>query len=226
MKGERGKMKQRINLLPLAALCIILLSGCSGSGGNSGMQSYKETKSMVIDIIKSEDGLKAIEEAATKGSTEEGMKLLSENQSIMLKSTVREVMTDPSFDKQMEKLMTDTKFAGEFAKAISKENKSMHKELLKDPEYQMMLVDVFKSPDAEKLLLEVLKGAAYRKQAMTIFQESLQSPIFRLELLELMKKAIEEESKPKAKKKDEQGSADGDGGGDGGGGGSEGGGGQ
>ncbi len=217
-------MGRRIHHYLPAVLCIIILTGCAGVSESNGMQSYKETKSMVLDIIKSEDGLRAIQEATTKNSSEDGMKILSENQSLMLKSTVREVMTGPSFEKQMEKLMTDTKFAGEFAKAISKENKSLHKELMKDPEYQMMLVDVMKSAEAEKMLLDVMKGAAYRKQALTIFQDALRSPIFRLELLELMKKAIEEESKPKGKKDEQQSEEEsGSGSGGGSGGGSEGG---
>lgn len=95
--------------------------------------------------------------------------------------------------------MTDPKFAGEFAKAVSKDNKQLHKDLMKDPEYQTMLVEVMKNPEFEKILLETLKGTAYRKQAMMVFQESLQNPLFKVELMALMKKVMEEEAKPKKK---------------------------
>ena len=159
---------------------------------------------MVIDILKTEDGKKAIQEASQGSGESLRMQMLgSGKQSEVLKVAVKDAMTDPSFEKQMEKLMTDPKFAGEFAKAIAKENKSLHKALMKDPEYQMMLIEVMKNPEAEKLVLDVMKGAAYRKQAMAIFQDSLQNPMFRLELMNMMKKVIEEETKPKKKEKNE-----------------------
>ena len=46
---------------------------------------------------------------------------------------VKDVLVSPDYDKVIKKMMTDTKFAGEFAKAVNKENKDIHKELLKDP---------------------------------------------------------------------------------------------
>jgi len=160
------------------------------------MQSYKDTKSMVLDILRTEEGQKALLEAqnSNTGST---LQMLGTNQEHIMRTTVKDVMTDPSFYKQMEKIMTDPKFAGEFAKTIAKENKAILKELMKDPEYQTMLIQVMKNPEAEKLILEVMKGTVYRKQAMAIFQDSLNNPLFRVELMELMKKAIEEETRPK-----------------------------
>src|SRR5690606_25115374 len=172
----------------------LLITGCGQDMQAGGMQSYKETKSMVLDILKTEDGKKAIQEASGGGGESGGgMQMLSGKQGQELQTAVKDILTDPNYNKQLKEMMTDPKFAGEFAKVIAKEDKQLHKDLMKDPEYQTMLIGVMKNPEAEKLMLEVLKGTAYRKQAMMIFQETLQNPLFKAELMDMMKKVIEEE---------------------------------
>jgi spore germination protein D len=195
-----------LNILKLSQLtaitCIIVfLTSCGSSGQSSGMLNYKETKSMVIDILKTEEAKKVIKSASEDQATggKEGVKLLSTPEGKQIQTAVKDVLTDPAYSKHLEKMMTDPKFAGEFAKAVSKENKQLHKDLMKDPEYQAMLVDVMKNPEFEKILLDTLKGTQYRKQAAAMFQEALTNPIFKVELMSLMKKALEEESKPKSK---------------------------
>ncbi|MEX1028585.1 MAG: spore germination lipoprotein GerD [Paenibacillaceae bacterium] len=186
----------------VAITCVILFLTSCGSGSESGgMQTYKDTKSMVIDILKSEEAKKVIQKASEEQSSGggEGIKLLSTPEGKQIQIAVKDVLTDPSYPKHLEKMMTDPKFAGEFAKAVSKQDKQLHKDLMKDPEYQTMLVGVMKNPEFEKILLETLKGTEYRKQAAVMFQEALDNPLFKLELMTLMKKVLEEESKPKKK---------------------------
>jgi spore germination protein D len=156
---------------------------------------------MVIDILRTEEAKKVIKKASEEQATgsKEGIKLLSTPEGKQIQTAVKDVLTDPAYAKHLEKMMTDPKFAGEFAKAVSKENKQLHKDLMKDPEYQAMLVGVMKNPEFEKILLDTLKGTQYRKQAAAMFQEALTNPIFKAELMSLMKKALEEESKPKNK---------------------------
>lgn len=181
---------------------ILLLSACGADSQSGGVQSYKDTKSMVLDILESEEAKKAIQKASEEQGGGGAIKLLSTPEGKQIQVAVKDVLTDPSYPKHLEKMMTDPKFAGEFAKAVSKDNKQLHKDLMKDPEYQTMLVEVMKNPEFEKILLDTLKGKAYRKQAMTIFKEALENPLFKTELMELMKKVMEEEAKPK--KEEEQ----------------------
>lgn len=177
---------------------VALLAGCGAgaSGQNGSMQNYKDTKSMVIDILKSEEGQKAVQEALHKGSTGiGGMRLLNVQEEEQLQIAVKDIMTDPHYSENLRNMMLEPKFAGDFAKAISKENKQLHKELMKDPEYQTMLLDVMKNPEYEKMLLDVMKGKAFRQQTMTIIQDALNNPLFKAQLLELMTKAIEEHTR-------------------------------
>jgi len=199
-----GKLK----VIPII-LFVVLLSSC-GTDNSSQNQSqgntYKETKSMVLDILKSDDGKKAISNANRSimngdvGTTglagQSQIKLLSANESLQLQMAVKDVLTAEENNKFLQDMMKDPKFAGDFAKAIQKDTKQMYKELMKDPDYQKSLVDVMKNPDYEKMVLDVMKTAAYRQQMMTVMQEALQSPLFKSHMVDLLKAAIEQQSKP------------------------------
>ncbi|TVX97566.1 spore germination lipoprotein GerD [Paenibacillus cremeus] len=191
-------MKQRwIRLLP-GFLIVSLLTACGSdnqSASSGGGNNYKDTKSMVMDILKSEDGRKAIQEATIQSNTK--MQTLSAGDTQMLQLAVKDVLVDPQSNQFLQKMITDPKFAGQFAKAIEKDTKKLHKDLLKDPEYQKSMLDAMKSPDFETMMLNTMKTTPYRTQTKAVIQESLQSPLFRLELMDLMKKVLQEESMPK-----------------------------
>ncbi|SCW73003.1 spore germination protein D [Paenibacillus tianmuensis] len=189
-----------IRFLP-AVLIVGFLTSCgseSQASSSGGGNTYKDTKSMVLDILKTEDGRKAIQQATIHENSK--LQLLSAGDTQQLQLAVKDVLTDTESNKFLQKMISDPKFAGQFAKAIQKDTKQIQKELLKDPEYQKAMMDAMKSPDFETMMLETMKGTAYRTQTKAVIQESLQSPIFRLEMMELMKKVLQEESKPKEEK--------------------------
>lgn len=161
---------------------------------------------MVIDILKTEDAQKALQESSQQMSGYKGQssKLLSVQDQEEVRLAVKDVLVAPEYDKVIKKLMVDTRFAGEFAKAVNKENKAIHKELIKDPTYQADLIKALKTPEMDKMILEVLKSTQYRKEVMSLMQESMQNPLFRLEVLDLMKKAVQEELKPSPEEKVEK----------------------
>ncbi|CAG7656595.1 spore germination lipoprotein GerD [Paenibacillus allorhizosphaerae] len=185
-------------LLPII-LVVGVLTACgsdtqAASSGNNG-NNYKDTKSMVLDILKTEDGRRAIQEATIQQNTK--LQALSAGDTQMLQLAVKDVLVDTQSTQFLQKMITDPKFAGQFAKAIQQDTKQIQKDLMKDPEYQKQLLSAMKSPDFEMMLLDTMKSTPYRAQAKAVIQESLQSPLFRLELMELMKKVLQEESMPK-----------------------------
>ncbi len=192
-------MKHTLIRILIIFLFLSVLSACAmGIEQQEGnrQQGYKEIKSIVIDILKTEEAQQAIKEAEEKNTDEEKLLLmLSSPEGQQIQLAVKSILTDPNYSKALEDLMTDPKFAGEFAKAVQEENKDIHKELMKDPEYQALVMDIMKSSDFEELLIENLKSKEFRKHTMTILQESLENPIFQIKMIELMKKAIEEQSK-------------------------------
>ncbi|MEC0229818.1 spore germination lipoprotein GerD [Paenibacillus alba] len=199
---------RKLQVLPFISIAL-LLSSCgsdNSSQGQSQANTYKEQKTMVLDILKSDDGKKAISAAnrsimngdvgTNSIAGQSQIKLLSANESLQLQMAVKDVLTAKENNMFLTDMMKDPKFAGDFAKAIQKETKQMFKELLKDPEYQKSLVDVMKNPDYEKMMLDVMKTASYRQQMMTVMEESIQSPLFRSHMVDLLKSAIAQQSKP------------------------------
>lgn len=208
--------------------------GPEQSGGGGGNQvSYKEVKSMVIDILGSEEAQKALEKASTAqyGESTLQMKSMTPQDQEQVRITVKDVLTSDGYDAVLKKLMTDPKFAGEFAKAVSKDNKQIHKDLMKDPMYQKELVDMFKAPEMQKIITDSMKTPDVRKIVNSTVTEAMQNPLFKLEIMKLLQTAVKEELTPKESgKKKEQGGGEGgggeEGGGEGGSGGGEEGGGQ
>ncbi|SEU31019.1 spore germination lipoprotein GerD [Paenibacillus sp. NFR01] len=214
--------------LALSLALTLTACGSDQSGSSSGQPSYKEMKTMVVDILKSDDGKKAIEEALTTpssgseggGSSGISMKMMPLQTSEQIRTAVKDTLTAPEYQKEIEKIMTDPTFAGDFAKAINKESKELHLQLIKDPSYQKSVEEIMKSPEMMTMFLNLMKTSDYRKQSMTIMQDAMQNPLFRMEVLDLLKTVVQDELQPKVQKKgeDKQGQGEGGGGGDSGGG--------
>ncbi|GIO88308.1 hypothetical protein J25TS5_52400 [Paenibacillus faecis] len=158
-----------------------------------------------------------------------GIKMILPGQSSdQIRMAVKETITSPEYKKEFEKIMTDPKFAGDFAKAINTQSKQMHMELIKDPTYQKSVSEIMKSPEVMKMFLDLTKTSDFRKQSMTVMQEAMQSPLFKMEVMDLLKTVVQEQLQPKVEKAPKSGEEGGQGGGtqQGGGGGGQGGGGQ
>jgi spore germination protein D len=182
--------------------------------------SYKEVKSMVIDILGSEEAQKAMEKAsnAQYGESTLQMKSLTPSDQAQVRLVVKDVLTAPEYSTILEKIMLDPKFAGEFAKAVSKDNKQIHKDLMKDPAYQKELIDMFKMPEMSKILADSMKNPDIRKVIMGSVTEQMQNPIFKMEVMKLLQSVVKEELTPEADKKKGKGGQGSQGGGEEGGG--------
>ena len=213
-------------LCSILCLTALLLGACGSDQGYSSQQmGYKEMKSMVVDILKSDEGKKAVEEALSGGgggSSGGGgggsmsMKMLNAQSGEQIRMAVKDTLVSEEYKKELEKIMTDPQFAGDFAKAISAESKQLHMQLIKDPTYQKSIEDILKSPEVMKSFLDLTKTSDYRKQSMTIMQEAMQNPLFRMEVLQLLKTVVKDELQPTVEKKGQQGGQGGQGGGQGG----------
>ncbi|RTE04972.1 spore germination lipoprotein GerD [Paenibacillus whitsoniae] len=198
---------KKVHVIPIISMAVLLAS-CgtdNSSQGQSQGYTYKEQKAMVLDILKSDEGKKAISvanQAIMNGEVgtnsfagQSQIKLLSANESLQLQMAVKDVLTSKENNQFLTDMMKDPKFAGDFAKAIQKDTKQMFKELLKDPTYQKALIDAMKNPEYEKMTLDVMKTAPYRQQMMTVMEESLQSPLFKAQMVELLKAAIVQQTR-------------------------------
>ncbi|WP_243643808.1 spore germination lipoprotein GerD [Tepidibacillus fermentans] len=184
-------------------LISLFFSGCNAVKSPSSSPNYKEMKQMVIDILQTDEGKKAIKEAAS-GTSVGGNKKLALGDEEVKKIIQNEFLSNDNIMK-LKEMYNDPTFTSQLGKALKKENEGLMKDLMKDPEYRKMLLETMNDPEYQKMILELLKSNTYRKQMMMVIKESLESPLFQEDLLKLMKKANEEALKPKKEGQKDQG---------------------
>ncbi|GAF66250.1 spore germination protein GerD [Bacillus sp. TS-2] len=179
-------------------LFITLLSGCAAAE-NSGQADYDTTKKMMVDMLKTDEGKKAIQELMH----DEEMRhdLVMDN--FFVKETIQETLTTEQGKAFWQQTMQDPEFAKTFAEAMQSENEKILKGLMKDPEYQTMMVSILQDQEIKDSILELLKSKEYREQVMTIMSDSFESPYFMAKINEILSNVTEEQ----LKKQDEEASS-------------------
>lgn len=196
----------------LLFLCLLLVAGCAPNEAQGNTQpDYEATKKMVIDILKTDEGKKAVQDIMTDDKMKE---ILVMDQATVQKA-IKDNFTSKEGEKFWKKQFEDPKFVEAYAKSLRKEHEKVLKELMKDPDYQKLLMDVLKDPELEKKLVEVMKSKEYRDHLQKVISETLESPLYKAKIQDLLLKAAEEAGA--GKKKEEGGGEGGEEGGGGGG---------
>ena len=165
-----------------------LIIGCAPSDQGTGQVDYEKTKKMVVDILKTDEGKKAIEEIM---SDEKMKQQLIMDQAIVTESIEQTLNTDKGAEF-WKKTFEDPKFAESFAKSMQKEHEKLIKNLMKDPEYQGMMIEILQNPEIEKEILTILKSKEYRSHLQQVFTETFESPLFKTKIQDILIKAAEE----------------------------------
>lgn len=172
-------------LLPIGFL--IIFSGCSEQT-IQGEANYEETKKMVVDILKTDDGKKALQEVMADEKIKQQMVL---DQAIV-KDTIEQALTS---DKGMEfwkKAFADPKFSESMAKSMSAQNETLLKNLMNNPEYRGKMIEVMKDPELQKEVTDTLKSKEYREHLQQIVTETFDDPLFQVKVQNLLVKAASE----------------------------------
>ena len=88
------------------------------SGG--GQIDYDQTKKMVVDILKTDDGKKAIQDVIIRDSMKEKLN----NGSKVVSDTIQQTLTSDKATEFWKKTFSDSKFAQGVAKNMRTENES------------------------------------------------------------------------------------------------------
>lgn len=175
----------------------IPISGCNAfKKQESSEPNYKELKQMVIDIMQTEDGKKAIQEAMGEPKLQKQMVLDNKD----VEKIIQQEFFSAENKNTLKSMYEDPKFAADLAKALKKENEKLLKDLMKDPEYRKMLIDVMKDKEYEEIVMEIMKSNDYRTQTMMIMKDALQSPMFKYDMVKLMEEANKQALKPEKDK--------------------------
>lgn len=186
LKGEEDMLRKG-TLVVVLLLSISLLSGCS-DGEASQQMDYDQTKKMVVDILKTDDGKKAIREVI--GDEEIKEKLVMDEKTV--NQTIEKTLVSEKAASFWQEKFKDPAFAETMAKSMKTENEKLLKNLMKDPEYRKMMVELLQDPALETEVKNILKSTEYREHLEQIMQETMETPDFKKKFQELLDKAAKE----------------------------------
>jgi spore germination protein D len=194
------------NGLLLLIFTSLTITGCTGAEESSGELDYEQTKKMVVDILKTDDGKKAIQEVMS----DEKMKQSLVMDQTIVTGTIEKTLTSDKGIDFWKKAFEDPKFAESVAKSMKTENEKLLKALMKDPEYQGMMIEIMKDPELGKEVTSLLKSKEYREHLQKVMTETFESPLFKVKMQAILIKAAEEMKGSEAKSGEESGGGGGD----------------
>lgn len=193
-------MKKIVILL----LCCTFLSACSGNPESEQMD-YDKTKKMIVDILKTDEGKKAIQEILT--DTQMKQRLIMDQ--AVVTDTIEKTLVSEKGNEFWKKSFKDPEFAKSFATGMKKQNEELLKKLMKDPEYQGMMIDILKDPEYQKEMQDLLKSKDFRKHIQSTIEDTLESPLFKAKIQETLLKAAKEMEGNQGSQKQGQNGSDG-----------------
>jgi spore germination protein D len=183
---------KRIFLFLLLILAILFTTSCAQDQASTGGKlDYEETKKMVVDILKTDDGKKALQEVFSDEKLKEQLVM----DHAVVTETVEKTLTSEKGIEFWKKTFEDPKFAESIAKTMQKENEQLLKNLMNDPEYRGKMIEILKDPELGKEVTNLLKSNEYRDHVKQVVTETLESPLYQTKIQELLSKAAEEQSK-------------------------------
>ncbi|MFB7303882.1 spore germination lipoprotein GerD [Heyndrickxia sporothermodurans] len=176
-------MKKIVVLL----LFSIFLSACSSNPSTEKMD-YDQTKKMIVDILKTDEGKKAIQDIMTDKKMKQ--ELIMDQATVS--ETIQKTLVSNKSTEFWKNAFKDPEFAKAYATGMKKENEALLKRLMKDPDYQSMMLDILKDPEYQKEMQDLLKSKDFRKHIQTIIVETFDSPIFKAKIQDILMKAAQE----------------------------------
>lgn len=186
---------KKIYPLLLVLLALLLITACTQEAAGNGQMDYEQTKKMVVDILKTDDGKKAIREVLSDDKLRQELIM---DQAVVT-DTIQTTLTSEKGIDFWRKSFEDPKFAESIAKSMQKEQEQLFKNLMNDPEFRGKLIEVFKDPELEKEMRDLLKSNEYREHLKQVVTETIESPLYQTKIQEILLKAAEEKSKGEKK---------------------------
>lgn len=190
-------MKKIVTLLLLSI--ILLLSACSSEQG-SGQVDYEQTKKMMVDILKTDEGKKAIQDIMADSKMKQELIM----DQAVVSDTIEKTLTSDKGSDFWKKQFKDPEFAKSYATSMKKENENLLKTLMKDPDYQEMMIDILKDPEYQKEMTDLLKSKEFRKHLQDTIVETFDSPLFKVKIQDTLMKAAQEMSSGQGKSQGNQ----------------------
>lgn len=187
----------RTYLLPAFVTVLFFFAGCADQSGAKQEMDYEETKRMVIDILQTDEGKKALRDLFQ----DEKMKQQLVMESDVVQSALTETLASEDGIKMWEKWFDDPAFVETYMKATDDQQKKLFQSLIHDATFQKDLIQLMQDPELTKQTMNLLKSQQFKAHLEETIQETLDTPLFRAKMEKELLKAAE-------KKKEEEGEKD------------------
>jgi spore germination protein D len=184
-------MRYGVSVLLLSMFCLVV-TGCGQNGTAGEEMDYEKTKKMVVDIFKTDEGKKAIQDVLSDEAVKSELVIKQDEVSKAVETTI----TSDKGKKFWEEAFKDPEFAAAYAKSLRSEHEQLLKDLTKDPDYRKMLMDIMKEPELQTELKDLLNSQEIRDIYKDTLIETMDSPLVKTKIQDILLKAAAE-MKPK-----------------------------
>lgn len=186
-------MLKRLWICTISLLFVLTLTACGGTNSTAKEADYDTTKKMVVDILQTDEGKKAVAELVADEKLKKHLVMDSDT----VKDAISKAMSPEQSQKVWQKLFEDPKFVANYAKSMDQPMKQMMKELMKDPDFQKQALELLQNPQVNKQMLQVMKSQDFRSHLKKTVLETLESPLFQAKI---QKKLLEDVNKQQDQK--------------------------
>ncbi len=188
-RRKKADEMKRLGLLITLCFTLLISTGCLKNDSNSDEHSYDTTKKMVLDIIQTDDGKKALVEVLSEEELKSALILDND----VVKETITGVLNSEEGAETWSKYFSDSTFAQEFAASMEDNHKSLINNLMTDADFQKHILDVLQNPEISMQMVSALKSQQFREHLEQSIEEALESPAFQEKITETLLKAAEKQ---------------------------------
>lgn len=192
--------------MSLIGLSIVFMSACSQESAKD--TEYDTTKKMVIDILQTDDGKKALKEIMTDEEMKEQLIIESDT----VKDSINDVLVSQKGADMWKNLFSDPAFVESFATSMAEEQEKLMKNLMNDADYQKQMLELLQNPEITEQMLDVMKSQKFRSHLEETIQQTIETPLFQAKMKDILLKAAENQGKNQGQeeenKKEDSGSGE------------------
>lgn len=185
----------RIIFTFLLTCLLIFISACTQGSSTGKEADYETTKKMVVDILKTDDGKKALSEIMKDEKLKKQLVIASD----VVEDAINNVLVSEKGAEMWSNFFDNPTFVESFAQSMSEEQKKIIKSLMNDSEYQKQMLELLQNPEISQQMLSILKSQQFRSHLEETISQTLETPLFQTKITDILLKAAEEQNKGQQK---------------------------